>query len=75
MTDEELLDDTGDWLTEITLAVAMVAVRKQFNAQDWRLAMGHAFGWKMGFIEGVMYRMLLDTTLVEAALRNPERDN
>jgi len=29
MTDEELLDDTGDWLTEITLAVAMVAVRKQ----------------------------------------------
>jgi len=58
MTDEGLLNNSSnDWLTEILVGIAMAAVSEQFHVQDWRLVLGHAMGWKIGFVEGVCYAL------------------
>jgi hypothetical protein len=78
MNDDDILRETQDWLTEILLGVAMVAVREQYGGElDWRLCLGHATGWKLGFMEGALYGLRLravDAAVIESLFRDKSRD-
>jgi hypothetical protein len=42
-----------DWLSEILLSIAMVAVPEEVKARGWQFAMRYALGWKKGFLDGL----------------------